>query len=61
MTNNKKTNELVNRTRFSNALRNDLNEAFNQLTKETSIPKSKLLDEAIELLLKQYNRPVHKE
>lgn len=46
---------LVNRKAFSNSLRNDLSEAFNTLNEETKIPKSKLLDEAIELLLEKYN------
>ncbi len=48
--------ELVNRTRFSNALRNDLLKGLNELNAETKIPKSLLLDEAIELLLEKYNR-----
>lgn len=48
--------ELVNRTRFSNALRNDLMKALNELHAETKIPKSLLFDEAIELLLEKYNR-----
>jgi predicted DNA-binding protein len=46
---------LVNRKAFSNSLRNDLSEAFDTLNKETKIPKSKLLDEAIEMLIEKYN------
>ncbi|MEK5071788.1 ribbon-helix-helix domain-containing protein [Sporosarcina sp. FSL K6-1508] len=57
----KKKDTLVNRTRLSNSIRNDLNDAFNQLTKDTNITKSKLLDQAIELLLKEHNRPIHKD
>ena len=45
---------LVNRKAFSNSLSNELSEAFNTLHMETKIPKSKLLDEAIELLLEKY-------
>ncbi|TYS60711.1 ribbon-helix-helix domain-containing protein [Bacillus infantis] len=45
--------KLVNRTRFSNSLRNDLIAQFEALHKETDIPKSKLLDQAVELLLEK--------
>ena len=45
---------LVNRTRFTSSLKNELLEQFNQLAKETRIPKSRLFDEAIEDLLKIY-------
>lgn len=51
-----KKNRLVNRTAFANALRNDLHEALNQLAKDTHIPKSILLDKAVELLLIEYGR-----
>lgn len=46
-----KNRGLKNRVAFSNAIEIKLAEAFEQLHKETRIPKSKLLDEAIELLL----------
>ena len=45
---------LVNRTRFTSSLNNELLERFDQLAKETRIPKSRLFDEAIEDLLKKY-------
>ena len=45
---------LVNRTRFTSSLKNELLEQFNQLAKETRIPKSRLFDEAIEDLWKKY-------
>lgn len=45
---------LVNRTRFTSSLQNELMDAFNQLAKNTRIPKSRLIDEAIEDLLKKY-------
>jgi predicted DNA-binding protein len=47
---------LKNRVAFSNAMAKELYEKFEQLQKDTRIPKSKLFDEAIELLLKKYGR-----
>ena len=46
--------ELGNRTRFTSSLKNELLEQFDQLARETRIPKSRLFDEAIEDLLKKY-------
>lgn len=43
------------RTRFTSSLKNELIPLFNQLATQTRIPKSRLLDEAIEDLLKKYN------
>lgn len=43
------------RTRFTSSLKNELVPLFDQLTKKTRIPKSRLLDEAIEDLLKKHN------
>ncbi|MED3554068.1 ribbon-helix-helix domain-containing protein [Cytobacillus praedii] len=54
-------NQLVNRKRFSNSLRNDLAIEFDKLHNKTQIPKSKLLDEAIELLLEKRNHPIPKD
>ena len=45
---------LVNRKKFVSSLANELVEPFDQLAKETRIPKSRLFDEAIEDLLKKY-------
>lgn len=45
---------LKNRRAFSNAIDRELFEAFEQLHKKTRIPKSKLLDEAIQMLLDKY-------
>ena len=42
---------LVNRTRFTSSLKNELLDQFDQLAKETRIPKSRLFDED---LLKKY-------
>jgi metal-responsive CopG/Arc/MetJ family transcriptional regulator len=45
---------LKNRTRFTSSLDNKLVQPFNELSKDTRIPKSRLLDEAIEDLLKKH-------
>ena len=45
---------LKNRIAFSNTIDKNLFEAFEQLHKETRIPKSKLLDEAVQLLIEKY-------
>ena len=45
---------LVNRTRFTSSLKNELIVKFDELAKKTRIPKSRLLDEAVEDLLKKY-------
>lgn len=47
---------LVNRKRFVSSLANELVEPFNELSKKTRIPKSRLLDIAIEDLLKKYEK-----
>ena len=46
---------LVNRTRFTSSLKNELIAQFDELSRKTRIPKSRLLDEAIEDLLKKYD------
>ena len=45
---------IKNRKRFSSTLRNDLEANLKQLSDESGIPISKLLDKSIELLLKEY-------
>lgn len=45
---------LVNRKKFVSSLANELVEPFNELSKQTRITKSRLLDEAIEDLLAKY-------
>jgi len=42
------------RTRFTSSLKNELVEPFDQLSAKTRTPKSRLLDEAIEDLLKKH-------
>ena len=49
---NSRQRELKNRIRVSTSIDKELNEKFELLSKETMIPKSKLFDMAIELLLK---------
>lgn len=44
---------LKNRKTISNAVRSDLVDSLKTLSTETKIPMSKLLDEAIELLLEK--------
>ena len=51
---------LKNRTPISNAIDNELLELFRALSKKTRIAQSKLLDEAIEDLLKKYEKPAEK-
>lgn len=46
--------DLTTRTRIGNAVNTDLLKEFKQLSKDTKIPMSRLLDEAIEDLLKKY-------
>lgn len=46
---------LKNRVPLSSTLDKELSKDLNNLAKTTRINKSKLLDEAIELLLKKYN------
>ncbi len=44
---------LKNRTRFTSSLKNELVPLFDQLAEVTRVPKSRLLDEAIEDLLEK--------
>ena len=44
------------RTRFTSSLKNELVPCFDELARKTRIPKSRLLDEAIEDLLKKYEQ-----
>ena len=48
--------KLVNRTRFISSLKNELVPQLAKLSEETRVPKSRLLDEAIEDLLKKYKK-----
>ena len=47
---------LVNRTRFTSSMKNELMVEFDKLAEKTRITKSRLIDEAIEDLLKKYEK-----
>lgn len=47
-------NGLVNRTPFGSTLDNQLFKDLNELHQRTQIPKSRLLDDAVKLLLKKH-------
>ena len=51
---------LVNRTRFTSSLKNELMEDFDALARLTRIPKSRLLDEAVENKKKKYAEKLEK-
>ncbi len=53
-----KYNRLVNRKKLNNAIDLALYNELDKLHRETDIPKSKLLDQAVRLLLKSYGRPI---
>ena len=46
----------VNRTRLTSSLANELVKPLDELSKKTRIPKTRLLDEAVEDLLKKYEK-----
>lgn len=48
-------NDLKNRQRYTASFDIELLNGLKELSKDTMIPLSKLLDKAIELLLKEYN------
>ncbi|MGI6181460.1 MAG: ribbon-helix-helix domain-containing protein [Agathobaculum sp.] len=48
------------RKRFTSSLKNELVAPFDALAKQTRIPKSRLLDEAIEDLLRKYHKEIPK-
>jgi len=47
--------DLTTRKRFATTVDKKLLKKLDNLSKETRIPKSRLIDEAIELLLKEHN------
>lgn len=47
---------LTNRTRISNAVDSELYKQLTDLSKQTMIPVSKLLDRAVQLVLEEYKR-----
>lgn len=52
---------LKTRIRFSTSLNKDLAKKLEDLSTNTRIPKSKLVDEALELLFDKYNKTYNKE
>lgn len=50
------SNDLKTRERYSASFDKELLAALKDLSKETMIPLSKLLDKSIELLLKEYDK-----
>lgn len=50
---------MVNRVRFTSSLKKELMPQWDALSEETRIPKSRLLDEAMEDLLKKYEKRRH--
>lgn len=50
--------QLKTRKQFSSTVNTELLDKFNKLSDETMISKSKLLDKAISLLLKEYDKEV---
>lgn len=48
--------DLKTRERFTNTLNKELLKQLQELSKETMIPMSRLLDRSIELLLKEYGK-----
>lgn len=49
--------DLKNRVRMGNAVDKMLFEKLKQLSKDTMIPMSRLLDRGIELVLQEYKKP----
>ena len=47
---------MVNRVRFTSSIEKELMPQWDKLSEETRIPKSRLLDEAIEDLLQKYEK-----
>ena len=46
--------DLKNRVRFSTSMDIELSKKLEELSKQTRIPKSKLVDETIEMLVNKY-------
>lgn len=49
--------DLKNRVRIGNAVNKKLFEQLKQLSEQTMIPMSRLLDRGIELVLEEYKKP----
>lgn len=53
--------ELKNRVQYATSIDKDLKDAMKALSDKTRIPQSKLIDEAIEDLLKKYGIKIQKK
>ncbi len=47
---------MVNRIRYTSSLKKELVPQLNRLSEQTRVPKSRLLDEAVEDLLRKYKK-----
>ena len=56
-----KYRELKNRCRFTTTVNLGYDEILNEISAETRIAKSKLVDEALELLFDKYNKKYKEE
>ena len=54
--NKSKYRELKTRVRFTTSIDLDYNNKLDKLSEETMIPKSKLVDRALELLFNEYKK-----
>ena len=52
----RRNNGLTNRTQFTTSTKNELYIKYKELSEETRIPATKLLDEALTDLLKKYKK-----
>jgi predicted DNA-binding protein len=48
--------DLKNRQRYTNSFRKELIDKLKELSEKSKIPQSRLLDEAIELVLRKYEK-----
>ena len=53
--------DLKNRVQYATSISKELKDAMKVLSDKTRIPQSKLIDEAIEDLLKKYNIEIQKK
>lgn len=61
MSDNNKYRRVKNREPFATTIKLGYGEIITELSNETRITKSKLIDEALELLFEKYNKTYNKE
>lgn len=54
----KDKNKLVNRKKLGSAVKTEYAEKLKELSEETMVAQSKLLDKALELLFKEYEKKI---